>query len=102
AYLKIKDERGRDIIKDTAIVFDEKFTFEGNIINPEMWFLSVNSVVGEIPIILENSNITIDLNKENIRESKISGSKSNNALNEYTTTLKDLSEKRREVNRNMR
>lgn len=102
AYLKIKDERGKDMIQDTAIVFSEKFTFTGKIDLPEMWYLSVNSVAGEIPIIIENAAISVILNKENIQESKIEGSKSNDALNEYATSVKNLSEKRFEINRKAR
>lgn len=98
AHLKIKDERGRDIIQDTAIIFDGKFTFEGKIDTPAMWVLSVNSVPGEMPIIIENSSISVILNKDNIQQSKIEGSKSNDALTEYYDLVESMSKKRFEIN----
>lgn|SRR5690606_11770455 len=101
-FLKVKDERGRDIIMDTAIVFNEKFTFEGKMDSPDMWFLSVNSVVGDLPIIVENTAINVTINKNNIQESQIQGGEANSALNQYSQQVKDLSDQRTEANRKLR
>ena len=102
AYLKVKGERGRDMIKDTAIIFDEKFTFEGKIDTPTIWVLSVNSVSGEIPIIIENTIISVDINKENIQQSKVNGSKSNDAFNKYSLAISEMNKERFEINKNFR
>src|SRR5690606_4607161 len=90
AYLKIKGDRGRDIIQDTAIVFDEKFTFEGKIDSPALWVLSVNSVPGELPIIIENASISVDLNKNNLQESKVTGSKATDAFTKYYSVINEM------------
>uniref|UniRef100_UPI0040493753 redoxin domain-containing protein n=1 Tax=Gelidibacter sp. TaxID=2018083 RepID=UPI0040493753 len=99
AYLKIKGDRGRDIIKDTAIVFDEKFTFEGKVDTPEILVLSVNSVQGEMPIVIENTTMTININKENIQESEVSGSKSNEAFTKYSLAMNEMNKERFEINK---
>ncbi|MCB0444859.1 MAG: AhpC/TSA family protein [Gelidibacter sp.] len=98
AYLKTSDERGRDVYQDTAIVFNEKFTFKGTIDVPEMWYLAINSVPGKFPIIVENDNITIEVNKSNIYDSKVSGTKANDALAEYDKLTAKLTEKRNAFN----
>jgi peroxiredoxin len=98
AYLKTSDERGRDVYQDTAIVFNEKFAFKGKIDVPEMWYLSVNSVPGKFPIIVENDNITVEVNKKNMNESKVSGTKANDALSEYNKQVTLLVNKRNTFN----
>ncbi len=75
--LQTTNEQGRPVPIDTAIVVDEKFMFEGKLDNPEMLYISVNSVTGNLPLIIENSQITIDIDKNNIAKSKVTGSKSN-------------------------
>jgi peroxiredoxin len=75
-YLQSPDEQGRPVDIDTAIVLDEKFKFEGKLENPKMLYIKVNSVTGNLPIILENSVVSIDINKQNIAKSEVKGSKS--------------------------
>ncbi|HEX9827795.1 MAG TPA: TlpA disulfide reductase family protein, partial [Flavobacteriaceae bacterium] len=75
----------------------EKFSFEGKVLGPEMFFLYVNSVNGNLPIIIENSEMTIDIDKDNLASSIVHGSKTNEALNAYNEQLKGLNDKRREI-----
>ncbi|HEX9824952.1 MAG TPA: DUF4369 domain-containing protein, partial [Flavobacteriaceae bacterium] len=65
-YLKTLDQNNRQVDVDTAIVMHEKFSFEGKVLGPEMFFLYVNSVNGNLPIIIENSEMTIDIDKDNL------------------------------------
>ncbi len=98
-YLKKgNDPRGRQETQDTAIVMDGKFKFEGKLDVPQMMFLSVNNINGVVPIIVENESINIKFNKDDIEASKVSGTKANEALAEYTTGFKKLLEKRNELN----
>ncbi|BAO77080.1 TlpA disulfide reductase family protein [Winogradskyella sp. PG-2] len=76
-YLKYIDEKGKEIVSDTAIVFDEKFNMDGKVEEPTMHFISVNSVDGNAMLMLENSEIDIEINKQNLMESKVTGSESN-------------------------
>jgi peroxiredoxin len=75
-YLQSSNEQGRPVSIDTAIVMNEKFKFEGQLDNPEMLYIKVNSVTGNLPIILENAVVSIDINKQNIVKSEVKGSKS--------------------------
>ncbi|MCB0446585.1 MAG: AhpC/TSA family protein [Gelidibacter sp.] len=98
AYLVSNDQQGREVYQDTAMVVDEKFEFKGKVDVPQMWHLNVNGVVGNMPIMIENGEITVTLDKKNINNSKVTGTKSNDALTAYTTGFMELSEKRRKMN----
>jgi peroxiredoxin len=97
-HLKSMAESGKEVIMDTAIVFDEKFKFEGVNTIPDVWYLSVNGVNGSVPFVIENGNLSIDFYKDSVDKSKITGSKSNDALTEYSLEVNKLTEKRFEVN----
>jgi len=101
-YLKALDQNNRQIDIDTAIVMNEKFTFEGKVIGPEMRFLYINSVKGYLPIIIENSEITVDVDKDDAFNSKIYGSKINESLIAYNTKMSSLNDRRREINLELR
>ena len=87
-YLKYADEKGREIPIDTAIVFDEKFKMTGTVKEPSLRFLTVNNVQGKAMFMLENSEINVSINKDNILESKFTGSESNNSFVAFQEGLK--------------
>lgn len=96
-FLRTLDQNNRPIDIDTAIVMNEKFTFKGKVLGPEMCYLTINSVKGNLPIIVENSEMTIDVNKDNLASSLVQGSKINEALNAFNKKMSLLNEKRREI-----
>jgi len=101
-YLKALDQSNRQVDIDTAIVMNEKFTFEGKVSSPEMVYVYMNSVKGNLPIIVENTEIMIDIDKDNLSNSLVKGTKTIEASNSYNKELKALTEKRQEVNREFR
>ncbi|OZV69877.1 TlpA disulfide reductase family protein [Winogradskyella aurantia] len=86
-YLNDTDIRGRIVPIDTAIVINETFVFEGKVKNPGILYLTANSINGRLPVFMENSEISIDINKENLNKSIITGSKSHDMFSGY---LKDV------------
>lgn len=96
-YLKTLDQNNRQVDVDTAMVMNEKFSFEGKVQGPEMFYLYVNSVTGNLPLIIENSEMTIDIDKDNLANSKVSGTKTNEALNAFSDKMKVYNEKRRSL-----
>ncbi|MGV8814978.1 MAG: redoxin domain-containing protein [Gelidibacter sp.] len=94
AYLKTIDTQRGETIHDTAIVFDEKFTFEGKTNVPQLWYLTINSVEGSFPLMIENKDFVISANTDDLAKSTISGSKSNEALSIYTKNFNKLSDAR--------
>jgi len=92
-YLRTLGPNGRPVPKDTAIVMNEKFKFEGDSNGAEMVNMTVNSVQGTLPFILEDQVITISIDKENLQDSNITGGASNIAMSNYSNAFTDLSEK---------
>jgi peroxiredoxin len=89
-FLNDADSRGKIIPIDTAIVMNESFTFEGKVATPRLLFLTANSINGRLPIFVENSEITINLNKDNFMKSSITGSESHNLFSAYLEDAKKL------------
>ena len=83
SYIKIIDERKNDILLDTAIVMNETFKFTGKVNNQTLRVLSINSINGGIPFVLEPGRISIEVNKDNIGESIVKGSSNNDEYNLY-------------------
>ena len=77
------NEKGQQIIKDSAVVMDGKFSIKGNVEEPSVYFLSADGSPGNVVFMLENSDITIDFNKEIPMESKVIGSESNKSYEDF-------------------
>ena len=102
AYLETTDDRGRKVAMDTAIVMNEKFVFEGKVDYPEMLYLKINSVTGSTPLIIENKEMNVVVNKDDISNSKVEGTDANTALHLYNEKTGELSAKRFEIARQSR
>lgn len=89
------DKRDKVII-DSAIVKNGKLTFKGKVDIIDAYVISIDSVKGHLPIILENTNFKIKLNKDSLNISKILGSKQNEITYIYKKQSKNL---RKEFNK---
>nr|WP_321222591.1 TlpA disulfide reductase family protein [uncultured Psychroserpens sp.] len=92
-YLQSTDERNRKINRDTAIVMNEKFVFDGKVNMPEIWYLTVNSANGSKPFIIENDYFIMSVDKDKVDNTVISGPKANTALNTYLAEIRELNNK---------
>jgi peroxiredoxin len=79
-FLKYSDEKGKEVTSDSAIVFEEKFKMTGKLDAPSMHFLTVNNTKGKALFMLENSEIEVVINKENLKVSTFTGSKTNDVF----------------------
>ncbi|EDP70125.1 putative lipoprotein/thioderoxin [Flavobacteriales bacterium ALC-1] len=89
-YLKFVDERGEQVVADTAIVMNEEFKIIGSIDEPSVRFLSVDGTQGELIFMLENSEIDIDINKANIMTSVVKGSETNNDFQKFQDEMAEI------------
>ena len=90
-YLKTLDfKTARERTIDTAIVMNEKFSFQGALKHPELNFITVNSIPGRLSVLLENNNIDININKDNISASSITGSIIHKEFQDYETEFLGL------------
>jgi peroxiredoxin len=86
------DEKGQQIIKDSAIVMDGKFSIKGSVEEPSVYFLSADGSPGNVVFMLENSDIDIDFNKETPMESKVTGSESNKSYEAFQNGMLEFRE----------
>ncbi|MEY8849271.1 redoxin domain-containing protein [Psychroserpens sp. XS_ASV72] len=83
AYLKSTDEKGFLKNRDTAIIMNEQFVFEGKTDSIQAWYLDINSLDHSFPLVISNESIDLEINNEDIRNSLIKGTAFNNAIAEY-------------------
>ena len=90
-------------IVDTATVQDGKFELDMEDSElPNLSFLRVEGVNGNVVFISENQTLQFDINRDSIRSSTVKGGKENEALNEYLDHLKELNRKMAGMQQDMR
>lgn len=92
AYLKSTNEKGLLKAQDTAIIMNETFVFDGKVDQTQAWFLEINSLDGTFPFIIDNAQLSITVDKENIKHSKIEGNTINNTIADFNSELKKLND----------
>ena len=81
-FLKIQENK-TIILLDSTQIINGSFIFSGNNNNPSVFGIYIDSLKSSIGFFIENDSVTIDVNKDNISESKVSGSKLNDQYLEY-------------------
>jgi len=82
--LEIQDETtGKLKPVDTVKIEKGKFTFTGSAKEPEMYLVQVETINGKIPFILENGDIKMEINKDSVNVTKVSGTYNNDELTSY-------------------
>ncbi|WP_405576885.1 redoxin domain-containing protein [Winogradskyella sp. Asnod2-B02-A] len=89
-HLKSIDEKGKEQPVATKMVVNEQFSFEGKVESPGLFNITVNSVPGKLPIMIENSEINVAIDKSNILNSTITGSKSQSSFENYQKGYKAI------------
>lgn len=89
AYIKHVDINRKEITIDTAIVMNEAFSFDGEVKSPSLKVISIDGIKQNLPFVLEAGTINIDINKENIYDSKIEGPQNNQEYQTYLTEYKN-------------
>lgn len=81
------------ISKDTVKIKDGKFVFKGNSEKPEFCFLRIEDVGDIVPFILENGDIKVDFVKDSIRNSRVTGTVTNDQFQQYNDQAKPIYKK---------
>lgn len=92
AYITITDEKRRIFVIDTAIIMNETFTFHGKVDAPAMRLLTIDGINKDFPFVFESGRTTINIDKDNIFDSKIIGSKNNDDYQAYLSSYKKKSD----------
>lgn len=75
---------------DTADVVDGKFSFKGKMEMPDIRFLRLNEQDYFAQFFLDNASITVKANKDSLRNTKITGSPSQDVFQAYVAEMEKL------------
>lgn len=101
-YLNELNQRGQLVPVDTAIVMNEKFTFDGKVDYPKPYLLTMNGANGRIPLMIENAEMELFIDKKAFYNSVLTGSESHDLLNEFNKTLEKTKEDIKKTNNSYR
>lgn len=91
--LETQDETGV-VAKDTVKVENGKFEMKGKITEPAFYSIKLEGAQAPIPFILEEGEeVTIEINKDSIQKSKVSGTYNNDEYVKFTEELNKIQKK---------
>jgi hypothetical protein len=86
--METPDAAGMGLVAvDTVKVENGKFEINGKVTELSIHFLQLEGANGKIPFILENGDITIEINKDSINKSKISGTYNNDEFSNFNNDI---------------
>ncbi|WP_158728550.1 MULTISPECIES: DUF4369 domain-containing protein [unclassified Flavobacterium] len=91
--LETQDATGMMLAKDTVKVENGKFVMKGNITEPAIYTLQLEGAQAKIPFILENAEVKIEINKDSIQKSKISGTYNNDEFMTFNEEMTKVQKK---------
>lgn len=68
---------------DTVKIEDGKFEIKGKTTEPEIHFIQIDKVNGKIPLILEGGEIAVEVDKDSLFKSKLTGTYSNEEFTKF-------------------
>lgn len=101
-YLKAMNEQNRLSDRDTALVAEGSFTFEGSSPTPELHYLFIEGTRGNIPVILENGTIKVTTHRDSLSLAKTNGTLQNEYFQEFMTFSREMSLKASSIQQDMR
>jgi peroxiredoxin len=96
------DENNKPNVIDTLYVKDGLTSYSGISKLPDYQSLWVNGVRGSVPVFVEPGEITIEIYKDSIQASKVSGTKTNVAFKRYIDEINPLFKSFYEIQNDMR
>lgn len=85
-----RQENRKNISLDSTIIIDNKFTLKGQVDQPDMHFITIEGLPGNVPVILENAEIKIEVYADSIFSSDFTGGKETKYFMEYQNFVKSL------------
>ena len=87
AVIKTQNETGLVFSLDSAKIKDGKFEIKGKVKEPSMFALFIGGLQQPVPFILETGEIIVKIDKDSSWKSKIKGTFSNDAFQEFNEKL---------------
>lgn len=101
-YLKGMNEQSRLFDRDTTVVVDGAFSFQGTAEMPELHYLFVEGTRGNIPLIVENGTIEVNTHRDSLSFAGIKGTPQNEYFQEYMAYSREMSQKASSIQQDMR
>ncbi len=101
-FLKKTDERNQPVDVDTATVENGVFSFAGAATGPELHYIFINKIRGNIPVILENGTIEVSAQKDSLAYAKISGTPQNKLFASFLKESRAMSARANSMYNDMR
>lgn len=92
-YLEKQGVMGMNQTIDTVKIQEGKFEIKGKTGEPEIHFLQIDKVQGRLPLILEGGEITIEVDKDSLFKSKITGTYSNEEFTKFNDETSKIQKK---------
>ncbi len=89
----IKADMKNQELLDSTTVTNGKLVLDGLVETPDIYVLSIEGVNGKMPIVVENTEMTISFDTDTLLNSQITGSKENDVLKEFLELSKPLQKK---------
>ena len=101
-FLKKTDDANQLIEVDTTTIENGKYTFTGTSALPELHYLLINKVRGNIPVVLENGSIEVNAQKDSLAFAKMKGTLQNDLFADFLEESRSLAQRARSMSDEMR
>lgn len=79
----LKFEENKEILIDSATFKNGKVKMTGEVESPDIYYINIDGINGNMPIIIENEKMSITFYKDSLIKSSVKGSKENDLLKIY-------------------
>jgi thiol-disulfide isomerase/thioredoxin len=100
-FLKKTDEANQLIEVDTAALENGKFTFTGSSAKPELHYLLISKVRGNIPVVIENGTIEVSAQKDSLSFAEIEGTLQNDLFADFLDKSRNLAKRAKSMSDEM-
>ncbi len=100
-FLKKADANKPPVSVDTVTVENGAFTIKGISEIPEIHYIFIDGIRGNIPVILEEGVVNVTVNKDTLSQTKIGGTPSNDAFYSFIKDSRAIGEKVNGVRKDM-
>jgi hypothetical protein len=82
-FLEKQGPMGMSMAIDTVKIEDGKFEIKGKTGEPEIHFIQIDKVPGKLPLILEGGEIAVEVDKDTLIKSKVTGTYNNDEFTKF-------------------
>ena len=92
-----RTEGQTQIVIDSTIITDGNAVLEGTVTSPDIYFMEIEEVRGNIPVMLENEELTATINTDSIYSTRFTGGQESEIFNAYQDYMLGLQKMNQEL-----